>query len=182
MPGSNPAATGPEARLWDTGSSQDLQKTFTCTSSSQDQSGRNQELVQELERNLREHWGFNMPEHRRNSPGSLALLGHLVFVFFFPVRTFDVLFQFTLGRPLGHINQGWQQMPGSVFCLSEGPCSRWQRFIGEKMAIFVEAKVAGPHSCGQLIICPLNLICFLCAKIMAVENLAQTHTHTHTLA
>lgn len=65
----------------------------------------------------------------------------------FPVvRTFDVLFRFTLGRPLCHINQGWQQMPGSVWCQSEGPRSRGPRFTGEKMAIFVEAKVAGPHS------------------------------------
>lgn len=71
-------------------------------------------------------------------------------------------------------------MPGSVFCQSQGPCLRRQRFIGEKMAIFIEAKVAGPHSWCQLIICPLNLIRFLGAKTMAAENWALQHTYTHT--
>lgn len=72
-------------------------------------------------------------------------------------------------------------MPGSVFCQSQGPCLRRQRFIGEKMAIFVEAKVGGPHSWCQLIICPLNLIRFLGAKTMAMENWADTHTSQNTI-
>lgn len=148
VPGSNPAVTRPEARLWDiTGLAYDiLQKTFIYTSSSQDRSGRPQELVKELERNHGEPWGFDIyraPEELSQQPGSFR---PCCCCFFPVVRTFDVLFQFTLGRPLCHINQGWQQMPGSVFCQSEGPCSHWQRFIGEKIAIFGEAKVARPHS------------------------------------
>lgn len=98
---------------------------------------------QHLEQNLGEQRDSNVTEHRRNSPGSLALLGRVVLPV---VRASDVLFQITLERPFCHINQGWQRMPGSVFCQSEGPCLRQQRFIREKLAIFVEAKVAGPHS------------------------------------
>lgn len=76
-------------------------------------------------------------------------------------------------------------MPGSVFCQSQGPCLRRQGFIGEKMAIFVEAKVAGPHSWCQLIICPLNLIRFLGAKrwpwrTELTRALKHPYTHTHT--
>lgn len=81
-------------------------------------------------------------EHRRNS-GSPALLGHVVFPV---VRTSNVLFQFTLERPFCHINQGWHGCQAVFSVNPKAPRLRRQRFIGEKMAIFVEAKVAVPHS------------------------------------
>lgn len=152
VPGSNPAATRLEARLWDTGSFQDLHMIYCRGPSSALRAAKmGQGERRSRSRNpsgTSENSGASiLTEHRRNSPSSLALLDRVVVFFFFPVvRTFNVLFQFTLGRPLCHINQGWQRMPGSVFCQSEGPCSCWQRFIGAKMAIFGEAKVARPHS------------------------------------
>lgn len=127
--GSIPAGTGPGAGIWDS-------HTSSRGPSPALRAARiwNTEGARRLEQNLGE---------QRNSPGSLALLGRVVLPV---VRASDVLFQFTLERPFCHINQGWQRMPGSVFCQSEGPCLRQQRFIREKLAISVEAKVAGPHS------------------------------------
>lgn len=86
--GSNPAATRPEARLWDTGSSQDLHMIYCRGPSSALRAakmGQGERRSRSRNRSgTSENSGASiLTEHRRNSPSSLALLDRVVFLFFF---------------------------------------------------------------------------------------------------
>lgn len=182
VPDSDPAVSGQEARLWDTGSSQDLhndilQRTFICTSCSQDQSERTQELVKELERNLREQWGFSMMAHRRHSPNSLALLGRIVFF----LLTEHLMFYFS-----SHLEDLWVTLiRGGSKCLavfSVNPKAPAHATIyWAENGYFCRGK-----GCRTSQLMPVNYLSpesnmySLCQNYGRGESNSHTHTRAHT--
>lgn len=107
-------------------------------------------------------------------------------------KLFDVLFRCTLERALCHINQSCSECRAMLSVYPKASAYSSNDLLGEKKSFYICSfnLSLDPTSWCQLIICPLNLILFPCAKTLGTENqgpyiyicsYGPTPTHTHKL-